>query len=133
MASFTRQGRSMNSINIDTLRVIAMKTDHEDIVLSRKEYLELLDAVEHQRKFIEYLETLLDATDKESQIRDLYIPELRSQLGEKTEYIVKLKAVVDAVKAMKSEMMKEQIWYCGIGCEFAEGVDEALADLERDD
>ena len=47
--------------------------------------------------------------------------------------VLKLIKVVEAIQAMKAEQMKEQIWYCGIGCEFAEAVDEALADLEERD
>jgi regulator of replication initiation timing len=77
-------------------------------------------------------------TQIELEMRDQYISEIRLQLNEKSEYIVKLekensklRKVVDAIKAMKAEQMKEQIWYLGIGCEFAEAVDESLEELEQ--
>lgn len=39
--------------------------------------------------------------------------------------------VVKATRDYRQEALKEQIWYIGMGCEFAERVDEALKPFER--
>lgn len=37
----------------------------------------------------------------------------------------------EAVEAMKEESLKEEIWYIGISCHFAEDVDKALEKLQK--
>jgi len=45
--------------------------------------------------------------------------------------IEKLRAVAEAVKAMRNEAMKYENWYTFVTCEFAEDVDDALKALEE--
>lgn len=37
----------------------------------------------------------------------------------------------EAIEAMKQESLKEEIWYIGMSCHFAEDVDKALEKLEK--
>ena len=44
--------------------------------------------------------------------------------------IKRLEVLRDAVNKMRKESLAAGVWYTGIGCEFAEAVDDALAACE---